>query len=295
MDSAFMIDLVVSTLIIATDLLVIFTAIRSGEIRRQLVLYTIFLAMGMDILAHLNDTIHDFPSYILNEDIFKIRHSPDQGHSSNRILRNMERTKTPIPSSSKNIHISTASFLRYGDADAPEVSGHLTTGRRLQRSDSTAHGRCAFHTENERKTNAVIRLRLHLTLSLEVDGKRPRGRPRQRWLDTINEDMKTAQLRSEDALNRTKWRSSIRTTDPTQRDHLKKRDQKCSTTKNSTSGISFYSHPMRPMVRPAVCAACAFPYSFYCNILSSSISCYLYEEHSCNQPFSYYGQCIAYK
>ncbi|PIO69327.1 hypothetical protein TELCIR_08853 [Teladorsagia circumcincta] len=48
----------------------------------------------------------------------------------------------------------------------------------------------------------------------QVGGKRPCGRPRQRWQDTINEDMTIIQLCREDALNRTKWRTLIRPTDP---------------------------------------------------------------------------------
>ena len=47
-----------------------------------------------------------------------------------------------------------------------------------------------------------------------VDGQRPRGRPKQRWQDTINADMKTIHLRPDDAFNRVKWRGMIRRADP---------------------------------------------------------------------------------
>jgi hypothetical protein len=49
---------------------------------------------------------------------------------------------------------------------------------------------------------------------LEVDGRRPRGRPKQRWRDTINADLKSSNLRHEDAQDRAKWRRAIRRADP---------------------------------------------------------------------------------
>uniref|UniRef100_A0A914WA90 Reverse transcriptase domain-containing protein n=1 Tax=Plectus sambesii TaxID=2011161 RepID=A0A914WA90_9BILA len=49
---------------------------------------------------------------------------------------------------------------------------------------------------------------------LEFDGQRPRGRPKQRWQDTINADIKIIHLCSDDALDRAKWRSMIRKADP---------------------------------------------------------------------------------
>jgi hypothetical protein len=44
---------------------------------------------------------------------------------------------------------------------------------------------------------------------MRVHGKRKRGRPRQRWLDTIREDMKRWGLREEVTSDRAKWHSMI--------------------------------------------------------------------------------------
>ncbi|CAD6198523.1 unnamed protein product [Caenorhabditis auriculariae] len=57
--------------------------------------------------------------------------------------------------------------------------------------------------------------------TLEVDGKRPRGRPKRRWMDTLNEDLKETKLHPDQAADRTKWRQRSRKTDPaTERDRL---------------------------------------------------------------------------
>ncbi|KIH53526.1 hypothetical protein ANCDUO_16341, partial [Ancylostoma duodenale] len=46
------------------------------------------------------------------------------------------------------------------------------------------------------------------------DGSRPRGRPKTRWLDGIEEDMRLLKLTTGDALDRTKWRNHTRNADP---------------------------------------------------------------------------------
>ncbi len=51
-------------------------------------------------------------------------------------------------------------------------------------------------------------------MSLEVEGKRPRGRPKFRWMDKIKADLKKSGLTERDALDRTKWKGVIRTADP---------------------------------------------------------------------------------
>ena len=48
-----------------------------------------------------------------------------------------------------------------------------------------------------------------------VPGKRPRGRPRGRWVDCVRRDMQTLRITPEDAQDRTFWKSRIRATDPT--------------------------------------------------------------------------------
>ena len=44
---------------------------------------------------------------------------------------------------------------------------------------------------------------------LEIDGKRPKGRPRKTWLETIQSDMRGVGLKAQDALDRVKWRPGI--------------------------------------------------------------------------------------
>ncbi|VDP55247.1 unnamed protein product [Heligmosomoides polygyrus] len=43
-------------------------------------------------------------------------------------------------------------------------------------------------------------------LNLEVPGKRPRGRPKQRWLDTLHFDLKMAGVHPDQAFDRENWR-----------------------------------------------------------------------------------------
>ncbi|VDO60671.1 unnamed protein product [Heligmosomoides polygyrus] len=51
-------------------------------------------------------------------------------------------------------------------------------------------------------------------LNLEVPGKRPKGRPKQRWLDTLHLDLKIAGVHSDQAFDREKWRHHTRRADP---------------------------------------------------------------------------------
>ena len=51
-------------------------------------------------------------------------------------------------------------------------------------------------------------------LSLELPGRRPRGRPKRRYMDVVREDMKVAGLREEKAWDRVSWRKLIRCGDP---------------------------------------------------------------------------------
>jgi len=49
-------------------------------------------------------------------------------------------------------------------------------------------------------------------MTLEVDGKRPRGRPKKTWWETIESDMKIVGLKREDAVDRIAWRRGLRST-----------------------------------------------------------------------------------
>ncbi|KAK3512599.1 hypothetical protein QTP70_017201 [Hemibagrus guttatus] len=51
-------------------------------------------------------------------------------------------------------------------------------------------------------------------LDMELPGRRQRGRPKRRYMDGINEDMKLVGARVEDAEDRDRWREMIRCDDP---------------------------------------------------------------------------------
>ena len=45
--------------------------------------------------------------------------------------------------------------------------------------------------------------------TMKVGGKRPRGRPRLRWMDRVQSDMKEHQLDTKLARNREAWRKAV--------------------------------------------------------------------------------------
>ncbi|VDO19781.1 unnamed protein product [Heligmosomoides polygyrus] len=51
-------------------------------------------------------------------------------------------------------------------------------------------------------------------LNIDVPGKRPKGRPKQRWLDTLHVDLKVAGIHPDQAFDRVKWHHHTRTADP---------------------------------------------------------------------------------
>ncbi|EYC10880.1 hypothetical protein Y032_0053g2350 [Ancylostoma ceylanicum] len=63
--------------------------------------------------------------------------------------------------------------------------------------------------------NSVAKSAMNIT----VEGRRPRGRPKTRWLDRIEEDMRLLKLTDEDAFNRGKWRNHTRNADPCSWEH----------------------------------------------------------------------------
>ena len=52
-------------------------------------------------------------------------------------------------------------------------------------------------------------------MRMEVPGKRRRGRPKLRWLDSIRNELSERELSREDAQDRARWRRLIRHIDPT--------------------------------------------------------------------------------
>ena len=53
-----------------------------------------------------------------------------------------------------------------------------------------------------------------LALSLNVPGKRPRGRPRLRWMDKIKSDLRELGLDENQTSNREEWKRLTRVADP---------------------------------------------------------------------------------
>ncbi len=51
-------------------------------------------------------------------------------------------------------------------------------------------------------------------LCLNMEGKRPRGRPKKRWMYRMKEDMKHDNVAPDDALDRKEWRAICRKADP---------------------------------------------------------------------------------
>ena len=50
---------------------------------------------------------------------------------------------------------------------------------------------------------------------MSVPGKKPRGRPRWRWMDCFRMDMQALRITPKDSQDRTFWKSNIRAVDPT--------------------------------------------------------------------------------
>ncbi|KAK5985097.1 hypothetical protein GCK32_002563 [Trichostrongylus colubriformis] len=64
------INFAIHSVLIAVDVLIFFVAVKTDELRRHLFLWTIFLAMTMDVAVYLNTAIHDVPSFAVDSDIF---------------------------------------------------------------------------------------------------------------------------------------------------------------------------------------------------------------------------------
>ena len=72
----------------------------------------------------------------------------------------------------------------------------ITTVMRRRRLEWFGHVKRRDETENIR---AVV--------EMKMEGKRPRGRPKLRWKDTIRRDMTAWSIKEEWATDRTKWKS----------------------------------------------------------------------------------------
>jgi len=46
-------------------------------------------------------------------------------------------------------------------------------------------------------------------MEYEVEGARPKGRPKKTWTDIVGKDSKACRLNREDAMDRSRWRKQI--------------------------------------------------------------------------------------
>jgi len=47
-------------------------------------------------------------------------------------------------------------------------------------------------------------------MEYEVEGSRPRGRPKRTWREVVREDCQARKMNKEDAMDRCKWRKMIK-------------------------------------------------------------------------------------
>ncbi|EYC21247.1 hypothetical protein Y032_0020g77 [Ancylostoma ceylanicum] len=78
-------------------------------------------------------------------------------------------------------------------------------------ADKLREARLRWYGHVLRADNAAV---CKIALNLEVPGKRPRGRPKQRWIDTLHSDLKSAGIHPDQAHDRAKWRQRISKADP---------------------------------------------------------------------------------
>jgi len=56
-------------------------------------------------------------------------------------------------------------------------------------------------------------------LRIDPPGRRPRGRPKKRWLDRLQDDMREVNVAPEDAQDRARWRKATKVNPATEREH----------------------------------------------------------------------------
>ena len=79
-------------------------------------------------------------------------------------------------------------------------------------SNKVQESRLKWYGHVLRREEEYVGMRL---MVMEVPGKRRRGRPKRRWLDSIRSDLSERELSGEEAQDRDQWRRLIRNIDPT--------------------------------------------------------------------------------
>ncbi|EYB87600.1 hypothetical protein Y032_0259g472 [Ancylostoma ceylanicum] len=78
-------------------------------------------------------------------------------------------------------------------------------------ADKLREARLRWYGHVLRADNATV---CKIALNLDVPGKRPKRRPKQRWIDTLYSDLKLAGIHPDQAHDRAKWRQRISKVDP---------------------------------------------------------------------------------
>ena len=56
----------------------------------------------------------------------------------------------------------------------------------------------------------VNKFTMYICMEHEVEGSRPRGRPKKTWKEVVREDCQARKFNKEDAMDRCKWRKVIK-------------------------------------------------------------------------------------
>ena len=83
----------------------------------------------------------------------------------------------------------------------------IATVMRRRRLEWFGHVKRKYETEN-----------IRVVIEMKMQGKRPRGRPKLWWMDTVRMDMKAWSIREEWATDRERWKSLCKTRNPAQGD-----------------------------------------------------------------------------
>ena len=101
------------------------------------------------------------------------------------------------------------------------VRGTTQTGRL---GDKAREDRLRRFGHAQRRDSGDIGRRM---LEMELPGRRPRGRPRRRFMDAVKEDMQIVGVIVEDTKNRLKWKTVICCGDPRKgKSHKEKKKKK---------------------------------------------------------------------
>ena len=83
----------------------------------------------------------------------------------------------------------------------------IATVMRRRRLEWFGHVKRRGETEN-----------IRAVAEMKMEGKRPRGRPKLRWNDTVRRDLKAWNIKEEWATDRERWKCLCKTRDPEQGD-----------------------------------------------------------------------------